>query len=91
MFHTRLTGHIDHTGITSPIPQGKVRNELYQITLIARFMGPTWGSSGAGRTQVAPCWPHELCYLGSLWPKIFILQKFILDIQKSALRWCNVS
>ena len=27
-------------------------------------MGPTWGPSGADRTQVAPCWPHELCYLG---------------------------
>ena len=33
-------------------------------TLTARFMGPTWGPSGADRTQVAPCWPHELCYLG---------------------------
>ena len=34
-------------------------------TLIARFMGPTWGQSGADRTQVGPYWPHELCYLGS--------------------------
>ena len=34
-------------------------------TLIARFMGPTWGPSGADRTQVGPCWPHKLCYLGS--------------------------
>ena len=33
-------------------------------SLIARFMGPTWGPSGADRTQVGPCWPHELCYLG---------------------------
>ena len=35
-------------------------------TLIARFMGPSWGPSGADRTQAAPCWPHELCYLGIL-------------------------
>ena len=27
---------------------------------IARFMGPTWGTSGADRI---PCWPHEFCYL----------------------------
>ena len=27
-------------------------------------MGPTWGPSGADRTQVGPCWPNELCYLG---------------------------
>ena len=26
-------------------------------------MGTTWGPSGAGRTQVGPIWPHELCYL----------------------------
>ena len=24
------------------------------ITLIARFMGPTWGPSGADKTQVVP-------------------------------------
>ena len=32
--------------------------------LIAKFMGPTWGPSGADRIQVGPCWPQELCYLG---------------------------
>ena len=32
-------------------------------TLIATFIGPTWGPSGADRTQGGPCWPHELCYL----------------------------
>ena len=35
------------------------------ITLIARFMGPAWVPPRAGSTQVGPCWPHELCYLGS--------------------------
>ena len=39
------------------------------ITLIARFMGPTWGPSGADRTQVGPILAP--CYLGtqclSLW------------------------
>ena len=34
------------------------------LSLVARFMGPTWGPSGADRTQVAPCWSHELCHLG---------------------------
>ena len=29
-------------------------------------MGPTWGPSGADRTQVGPCWPHGPCYLGRL-------------------------
>ena len=33
------------------------------MSLIARFMGPTWGPSVADRTQVGPCWPRELCYL----------------------------
>ena len=35
-----------------------------KASLIARFMGPTWGPSGTDRTQVGPSWPHELCYLG---------------------------
>ena len=36
-------------------------------SLIAMFMGPTWGPPGADRTQVgAPYWPHEPCYLGCL-------------------------
>ena len=34
-------------------------------TLIAMFTGPTWGPSGADRTQMGPCWPHKCCYLGS--------------------------
>ena len=37
---------------------------IVRCTLIAKLMGPTWGPSGADRTQVGPCWPHELCYLG---------------------------
>ena len=35
-------------------------------TLIVRFMGPTWGPSGAEGPRWAPCWPHELCYLGKI-------------------------
>ena len=29
---------------------------LYTASLIARFMGPTWGPFGADRTQVGPMW-----------------------------------
>ena len=32
-------------------------------TLIARFMGPTWGPSGPAGPRWAPCWPHETCCL----------------------------
>ena len=40
--------------------------QFLYATLIARFMGPIWGPSGADRTQPrwAPCWPHEPCCLG---------------------------
>ena len=27
-----------------------------ELSLIARFMGPTWGPAGADRTQVGPMW-----------------------------------
>ena len=30
------------------------------------FMGPTWGPPGPTGPRWVPCWPHELCYLGSL-------------------------
>ena len=40
------------------------RRGLLWTTLIARFLGPTWGPSGADGTQGGPCWPHELCYSG---------------------------
>ena len=41
----------------------------YLITRIARFMGPTWDSSGATMTQVGPMLAtriYGLCYLGSV-------------------------
>ena len=34
------------------------------MTLRARLLGPTWGPSGADRTQVGPMLPHGLCYIG---------------------------
>ena len=44
-------------------------------SLIARFIGPTWGPYGAhlGPTgpRWAPCWPHELWYLGYHAQKFF--------------------
>ena len=33
-----------------------IRTPEYITTLIARFMGPTWGLPGADRTQVGPMW-----------------------------------
>ena len=38
-----------------------------ELSLIASFMGPTWGPSEADRTQMTPWWPHELCYIGFHW------------------------
>ena len=43
---------------------------LRVLTLIARFVEPTWGQHGAHLEQTGPrwaqCWPHELFYLGML-------------------------
>ena len=48
-------------------PSSRILLHMYQpckegCTLIARFMGPSWGPPGPGW---APCWPHEPCYLGN--------------------------
>ena len=32
----------------------RFKNVIVESALIARFMGPTWGPSGADRTQVGP-------------------------------------
>ena len=42
-------------------------SNCFEASLIARFMGPTWGPSGPTGPRWAPCWPHELSYLG--WTK----------------------
>ena len=41
---------------------GEKFNTILINTMIARFMGPTWGPSGADRTQVGPMFAP--CYLG---------------------------
>ena len=63
-------------------------------------MGPTWGPSGADRTQVGPCWPHELCYLGCVKSRdafyalsmdaLLIIQGCnILNLVAISKAWCN--
>ena len=39
-------------------------SSLTMTTLIARFMGPIWGPSGADRTQVGPMLAPWICYPG---------------------------
>ena len=41
----------------------KMDHIFQTVPLIARFMGPTWGPSGAEGPRWAPCWPLEVCYL----------------------------
>ena len=36
-----------------------------KMSLIARFMGQHGAHLGPTGPRWAPCWPHELCYLGS--------------------------
>ena len=43
--------HMLHDSCTSA---SEATLDMCQATLIARFMGPTWGPPGAGRTQVGP-------------------------------------
>ena len=41
-------------------------SSVYHITtLIARFLGPKWAHLGPTGPMWVPCWPHELCYMGS--------------------------
>ena len=39
----------------------------YQLAVPdSKVHGAKMGPSGADRTQGGPCWPHEICYLGSV-------------------------
>ena len=48
-------------------------------SLIARFMGPKWGPSGADRTQVGPMLSPWICYL-----ECFLLQWIVFVVQTAA-------
>ena len=56
-------------------------------TQIAKFMGPTWGHSGAhlgpAGPRWAPCWPHEPCYQGS-WP---LIHSHVCALSKGRYNW----
>ena len=47
---------------------GKNNRGLYalDVSLIVRFMGPTRAHLGPTGPRWAPCWHHELCYLGTV-------------------------
>ena len=51
--------------LESPQPEAQSQTPEEDQTQITRFMGPTWGPSGARRPQMGPCWPHEPCYQGT--------------------------
>ena len=69
-----FTYHWHKTSYYRRIPGGFYKS---MQSLIAWFMGPTWGPSGATGPRWAPSWPHEFCYLGylpALWPPPFVPQ-----------------
>ena len=59
----------------------KYRGYSVMVTLIARFMGPTWGPSGTDRTQVGPMLAPWTLLSGNIWdPKLAITMP--ADVQK---------
>ena len=55
----------------------------WNSSLIARFMGPTWGHLGPTEPMWAPCWPHELCSLACFHVQIK------LNLNSTNLHICN--
>ena len=56
------------TIITEPVGGFETRiHLLIETSLIARFMGPTWGPSGADRTQVGPMLIPWILLSGLYW------------------------
>ena len=59
---------------------------VLDVTLIARFMGQHGAHLGPTGPRWAPCWPHELCYLG-------LIYRYHLFVSASGstklLKWWN--
>ena len=51
-----------------------------KVSLIARFMGPTWGTSGADRTQVGPMLAPWTLLSGMLFLEIELPTKNFINI-----------
>ena len=78
-------GYLSMLGLKLIYVQGQ--DIEWVITLITRFIGPTWGHLGPTGPRWAPCWPHELCYLGMYHQRWFGFVRYITI----TLHWINPS
>ena len=62
---TYFTMEVNVHLVKPPFTLNRGSVKLGLTSLITRFMGPTWGPSGADRTQVGPMLAPWVCYLGS--------------------------
>ena len=81
------------TGLELDWQQNIVCNyeDLQMISLIAKFMGPTWGPSGTDRTQVGPMlapltWPSGMRHIS--WYQTFPCYYFVITTSRAI---CMVS
>ena len=89
-----LHHHVNGSDIVEEmLGQKSTTDPFWSTSLIARFMGSTWGPSGADRTQMGPMWAHEICYLGSpelyMWLSLFVVRYWwVLPISiRATLCW----
>ena len=70
-------------------PEGLLYKMTMMATLIARFMGPTWGPSGADRTQMGPMLAPWTKYKGLQWQQDCCLQGgyYSIDRLRTGLRY----
>ena len=73
--------HHPTRGVVSAVCNTKVWR-----TLIARFMGPIWGPSGADRTQVGPMLASWILLSGNIW--YLYMYKLIIPVNWSRISNC---
>ena len=59
--------HFNGYGKILPVASEAKVSLVHINSLIARFMGQHWAHLGPTGLRWAPCWSHELCYLGCSW------------------------
>ena len=65
-YHQRYLWHSPESNLTTSAHAFSSITCVQRLPLITRFVGPTWGPPGAGRTQVGPMWAKWTLLSGTL-------------------------
>ena len=93
---TKFNAYLNLHGILQIPDREACSQPVLKTTLIARFVGQHGANMGPTAPRWAPCWPHELCYLGKCGAGIHVLVlvapcKLFAQTSQTTEPWCPCS